>query len=71
MDPDLIANAAGIESAQRLAGRVTHETNNLIRIASGYGREILSQLPADSPLREDVSMLLDATGRIEAMTAQR
>ena len=69
-DPDLIANAAGIESAQRLAGRVTHETNNLIMIASGYGREILAQLPADSPLREDVSMLLGATGRIEAMTAQ-
>ena len=69
-DPELIATSAGIEAAQRLAGRVTHETNNLIMIASGYGREILSQLPADSPLREDVSMLLDATGRIEAMTAQ-
>ncbi len=70
-DPDLIANAAGIESAQRLAGRVTHETNNLIMIASGYGREILSELPADGPLREDVSMLIGGTGRMEAMRAQR
>lgn len=69
-ESELIANSAGIESAQRLAGRVTHETNNLIMIASGYGREILSQLPADSPLRDDVSMLLGATERIESMASQ-
>jgi len=69
-EPELIANQAATEAAQRLAGRVTHETNNLIMIAAGYGHEILNQLPADSPLREDVSALLDATGRIEEMTAQ-
>ena len=69
-EPEFIANAAGVEAGRRLAGRVAHEANNLIMIASGYGREILSQLPADSPLREDVSMLLDAIGRIEAMAAQ-
>jgi len=69
-ESELIANSAAIESAQRLAARVTHETNNLIMIASGYGREILSQLPADSPLREDVSMLLGATERIESMASQ-
>lgn len=69
-DPELAANAAAVEAAQRLAGRVTHETNNLIMIASGYGREILNGLPADSPLREDVSMLLGATDRIEAMAGQ-
>ncbi len=69
-DPELSANAAAVEAAQRLAGRVTHETNNLIMIASGYGREILNGLPADSPLREDVSMLLGATDRIEAMAGQ-
>lgn len=69
-DPELIANTVAVEAAQRLAGRVTHEVNNLIMIASGYGREILNQLPADSPLREDVSMLLGATERIEAMAAQ-
>ena len=69
-DPELIATAAAVEAAQRLAGRVTHETNNLIMIASGYGREILNSLPADSPLREDVSMLLGATDRIEAMAGQ-
>lgn len=69
-DPELAANAAAIEAVQRLAGRVTHETNNLIMIASGYGREILNGLPADSPLREDVSMLLGATDRIEAMAGQ-
>jgi CheY-like chemotaxis protein len=69
-DHELIANTAAIEAAQRLAGRVTHEANNLLMIASGYGREILNQLPADSPLREDVSMLLGATDRIEEMAAQ-
>lgn len=69
-DPELAANAAAVEAAQRLAGRVTHETNNLIMIASGYGREILNGLPSDSPLREDVSMLLGATERIEAMAGQ-
>lgn len=70
VDAELAATTAAIESAQRLAGRVTHETNNLIMIAAGYGREILAQLPADSPLREDVSALLDATERIESMAAQ-
>ena len=69
-DPELAANAAAVEAVQRLAGRVTHETNNLIMIASGYGREILNGLPADSPLREDVAMLLGATDRIEAMAGQ-
>jgi len=69
IDPELIASSAAIEAVQRLAGRVTHETNNLIMIASGYGREILAQLPADSPIREDLSMLLGATERIEEMTA--
>lgn len=69
-DPELVANTAAIEATQRLAGRVTHETNNLIMIASGYGREILNQLPGDSPLREDVSMLLGATERIESMAMQ-
>lgn len=69
-DPELVANPAAIEAMQRLAGRVTHETNNLIMIASGYGREILNQLPADSPLREDVTMLLGATDRIETMATQ-
>ena len=69
-DPELVANTAAIEATQRLAGRVAHEANNLIMVASGYGREIMSQLPAESPLREDLSMLLGATERFEAMAAQ-
>lgn len=69
-DTEWIANAAAIEATQRLAGRVTHEVNNLIMIAAGYGRELLAQLPADSPLREDIAMMLGATGRIETMAAQ-
>ena len=69
-DTDLAANAAAIDAAQRLAARVTHEANNLIMIAAGYGREILTQLPEGSPLREDMEALLSATGRIEAMAAQ-
>lgn len=63
------ASGAQVLAAQRLAQTVTHEANNLVMIASGYGKEILTQLPGDSPIREDVSMLLDATKRIEAMTA--
>ena len=62
-------SGAQVLATQRLAQTVTHEANNLVMIASGYGREILAQLPADSPIREDVAMLLDATKRIEAMTA--
>lgn len=69
-DAELAATAAAVEAAQRLAARVTHETNNLIMIASGYGREILAQLPADSPLRDDLNTLLSATERIEAMAGQ-
>lgn len=69
-DSELIANHAATEATQRLAARVTHEGNNLIMIAAGYGREILSQLPADSPLRDDMSMLLGATERFESMATQ-
>ncbi len=70
VDEELIGNTAAVEAAQRLAARVTHEANNLVMIAAGYGREILDQLPAESTMRDDVSMLLDATGRIETMAAQ-
>jgi two-component system, cell cycle sensor histidine kinase and response regulator CckA len=70
VDEELIGNTAAVEASQRLAARVTHEANNLVMIAAGYGREILDQLPAESTMRDDVSMLLDATGRIEAMAAQ-
>lgn len=66
---DVSSRGAQVLATQRLAQVVTHEANNLVMIASGYGKEILAQLPGDSPIREDVSMLLDATKRIEAMTA--
>lgn len=66
---DVSTSGAQVMATQRLAQVVTHEANNLVMIASGYGKEILAQLPNDSPIREDVSMLLDATKRIEAMTA--
>ncbi|MBM3757011.1 MAG: response regulator [Acidobacteria bacterium] len=66
---DVSSSGAQVLATQRLAQVVTHEANNLVMIASGYGKEILTQLPGDSPIREDVSMLLDATKRIEAMTA--
>ncbi|MBI2685101.1 MAG: response regulator [Acidobacteria bacterium] len=69
-DPELVATAAAVDAAQKLAARVTHETNNLVMIASGYGREIMNQLPEGSPIREDISMMLGATGRIEAMAGQ-
>lgn len=66
---DVSSSGAQVLATQRLAQTVTHEANNLVMIASGYGKEILAQLPGDSPIREDVAMLLDATKRIEAMTA--
>jgi CheY-like chemotaxis protein len=69
-DPEWERNRAAVEFGQRLAGRVTHETNNLIMIAAGYGREILAGLPDDSPLRSDVNLLLEATARIEEMASQ-
>lgn len=71
-DPDcaFAETAAAVEAMRRLGARVTHEVNNLSMIASGYGREILEQLPAESPLREDMGALLGATDRIEGMAAQ-
>lgn len=70
VDPEMVAAGAGVEAAQRLAARVTHEANNLIMIAAGYGREILDKLPEGSEMRGDMNTLLDATGRIESMAAQ-
>ncbi|MBM3788351.1 MAG: response regulator [Acidobacteria bacterium] len=63
------STTAAVAATQRLAQTVAHEANNLVMITSGYGREILTQLPETSTLREDVTTLLDATKRIAAMTS--
>ena len=54
----------------RLASKVTHDCNNLLMIMSGYGEELLSDLPADSPSRNDVQEILAATERLSKITGE-
>lgn len=52
----------------RLAGKVTHDCNNLLMIVSGYSEELLSTLPAEHPSRNDVEEIVAAAGRLSRIT---
>ncbi len=53
-----------------LASRLAHDLNNPLMIITGYGEEMLSSLPPGDAMRADVEQVLEATGRISAITAQ-
>lgn len=53
-----------------LASRLAHDLNNPLMIITGYGEEMLSALPPGDAMRADIAQVLEATGRISAITAQ-
>lgn len=59
-----------LESVGQLAGGIAHDFNNILSIILGYGSTILSQLPAESPLRADVEEIVTAGERAAALTRQ-
>jgi len=54
----------------RLAGKVTHDCNNLLMILSGYSEELLENIPPGHPARGDVEEILAATERLSKVTGE-
>jgi signal transduction histidine kinase/ActR/RegA family two-component response regulator len=66
----LAAQAERIDALHGLAGRIVHDSNNLLMILSGYGEELLHAIPHDSPLRSNVQEILNAGDRLSQLTSQ-
>ena len=63
-----LAQAEKMAALGRLAGKVTHDCNNLLMILSGYSEELLANLPPEHPSRGDVEEILAATDRLAVIT---
>ncbi|HEX9485168.1 MAG TPA: PAS domain S-box protein [Gemmatimonadaceae bacterium] len=62
--------AQKMEAVGSLAGGVAHDVNNLLSVILGAAESIERELGAESPLREDVKDIRDATERGAALTRQ-
>jgi signal transduction histidine kinase/CheY-like chemotaxis protein len=58
-----------VDALHDLAGRIVHDSNNLLMILSGYGEELLHGLESDNPLRGHVQEILAAGDRLSALTS--
>jgi two-component system, cell cycle sensor histidine kinase and response regulator CckA len=65
----LSAQSERVEAMHDLAGRIVHDSNNLLMILSGYGEELLHGLDSDNPLRAHVQEILAAGDRLSALTS--
>jgi two-component system cell cycle sensor histidine kinase/response regulator CckA len=59
-----------MEAVGRLAGGIAHDFNNLLTTIEGHVDLVLSELPADSPLRNDVAEISKAAERAASLTQQ-
>ena len=62
--------AQKMEAVGGLAGGVAHDFNNLLSVMLGASEFIAADLPADSPLQEDVKDIREAAERGAALTRQ-
>jgi len=65
----LTAQSERVDALHDLAGRIVHDSNNLLMILSGYGEELMHGLAADNPLRGHVQEILSAGDRLSALTS--
>lgn len=65
-----LCTAERLEALQTFAGRLAHDLNNPLMIATGYADELLQALPASSPLRAEASELAKATARLSEVAAR-
>jgi signal transduction histidine kinase len=67
---DQLVQSERVEAVSKLASRMAHDLNNMLMILTGYGEELLNNIPAGSPLRPDIQEILAATERVRGLTNQ-
>ncbi|GAB4212879.1 MAG: PAS domain-containing sensor histidine kinase [Roseiflexaceae bacterium] len=65
-----LQHAQRMESIGRLAGGMAHDFNNLLTAILGNAELMLSELPPDDPLHEDVTLIHNTATRAAALTRQ-
>ncbi|MDA8141904.1 MAG: PAS domain S-box protein, partial [Desulfobacteraceae bacterium] len=65
-----LRQAQKMEAIGALAGGVAHDFNNLLTPILGYAEIIQSDLPANSPLRESISQIVDASTKAKELVKQ-
>jgi two-component system cell cycle sensor histidine kinase/response regulator CckA len=66
---DQLVQAERVQAISKLAGRMAHDLNNILMIVTGLSDELMSGLPENSPIRADLSAIINATGRITELAA--
>ena len=65
-----LARAQRLETVGRLAGGVAHDFNNLLAVVLNCARFALREIDAESPAREDLEQIVEASRRATALTRQ-
>lgn len=63
-------HAQKLESVGRLAGGIAHDFNNILSVINGYSELAVSELAADTPLREHIETIHGAGQRAARLTRQ-
>lgn len=65
-----VLQAQRLEALGRLTGGVAHDFNNLLTVINGYGSLVQESLPAESEVRREVGLIIDAGRRASKLTRQ-